>query len=390
MSAEEMKNEERERKGAIHAVMSFVLVLGLLIVGLGVMILFIVNKVKAKQEDPKPVTPTVEVMKLEQQSHQVMINTQGVVMSRRELVLSSEVGGRVIKVSPQLVEGGRVAAGDLLVEIDPADYRAKVAMTKASLADARLALEVEKAKAMQAKRDWAKLGRGKASDLVMRKPQIESAEARIDSAIAEVERTERDLKRTKVLSPFDGRVRVDEVEEGAVVMPGSRLAEIYSDKELEVRLPFSLRDFGYLNGTDTPAFVLEAMIGGVRRSWPAKLDRIEGEVERATLSGYGIAKVLPAEDGPVFPPVGLFVEAKVPGRVLESVIEIPRSAVRGQNEVWVENDGELQKREVEILRSMRERLVTRGKFEPEDRLVLTRLDAPLIGMKVIVEEGLSE
>lgn len=385
MSAEELENEERERKGAIHAVMSFVLVLALLVVGIGVMILFIVNKVKAKQEEPKPITPTVKVMELAPHSHNVEINTQGIVESRREVILASELGGRVIRISPQLMEGGRVSKGDILVEIDPADYRAKVAMSKAALADARLALEVEKAKAVQAKRDWDKLGRGDASDLVLRKPQIVSAEARIDSAIAEVERSERDLQRTKVLAPFDGRVRMKEVDEGAVVMPGTRLAEIYSDQELEVRLPFSLRDFGYLVGSDTPEFMLTAVIGGELKSWPAKLDRIVGEVERATLSGYGIARLLPAESGVSFPPVGLFVEATVPGRELEGVIEIPRSAVRGENEIWVEHSGELQKRKVEILRSMRDALITRGEFDAEDRLVLTRLDAPMTGMKVNVD-----
>ena len=390
MSDEEMEIEERGRKGAIHAVMSFIIVLGLLIVGAGVMILMVVNKVKAKQEEPKAITPAVKVMSLEAQSHEVMIRTQGVVESRREVMLASEVGGRVIAVSDQLIVGGRVRKGDLLVEIDPADYRARVAMAKAALADARLALEVEKAKAEQAKRDWKKLGRGEASPLVLREPQIESAEARIDSAVAEVERTKNDLKRTKVEAPFDGRVRSEEVEEGAVVMPGTRLAEIYSDTELEVRLPFSLRDFGYLNGTDTPEFELMAEVGGERRIWLARLDRIEGEVERATLSGYGMAKVLASEDDPVFPPVGLFVEATVPGKTLEGVIEIPRSAVRGEDEVWVEHNGELQKREVDILRSKRDVLIVRGGFDPEDRLVLTRLEAPIEEMKVTVDEGSSE
>ncbi|MGB6221794.1 efflux RND transporter periplasmic adaptor subunit [Haloferula sp.] len=390
MLAEEMENEEVARKGAISAVLSFVLVLVILIGGASVMILFVVNRVKAKQEEPKAIIPTVQVMTLDPHQHSVTITTQGVVESRREVMLASEVGGRVISVSPQLVEGGRVNKGDVLLEIDPADYRANVAMAKAALADARLALEVEKAKAVQADRDWQKLGRGEASPLVLRKPQIESAEARIESAAAEVERAERDLERTKVVAPFSGRVRSDDVEEGAVVMPGTRLAEIYSDSDLEVRLPFSLRDFGYLNGVDTAEFVLKAMIGGEQQTWPALLDRIEGEVERATLSGYGIAKVLPSSSGLPYPPVGLFVEAIVPGSEIDGVLEIPRSAVRGENEVWVEHDGELQKRTVEVLRSMRDVLITRGEFEAEDRLVLTRLDAPISGMKVVVDEGPSE
>ena len=194
-------------------------------------------------------------------------------------------------------------------------------------------------------------------------------------------RARRDLKRTTIRAPFDARVRRASVEAGAVVAPGTPVAELYSATDLEVRLPFSLRDFGYLEQGASPEFELTATIGGEARSWPARLDRLEGEVERSTLSGYGIAKVLP-NAGDELPPVGLFVEAVVPGKTLEGVVELPRAAVRGRNEVWVVNDSKLAKRSVEILRSAREELVVRGNFEKGDRLVLTRLAAPLVGMKV--------
>ncbi|MEM1082586.1 MAG: efflux RND transporter periplasmic adaptor subunit [Verrucomicrobiota bacterium] len=386
MNDEAIEIEEKERKGSIHAVMSFVLALVLILVGFGGLILFVVNKVKASQEEPKKIIPSVAVALIEPKAHEVRISTQGIVESRREVMLAAEVGGRVAAISPQLVDGGRVKRGDLLVEIDQADYVAGVARAKASLADAELALEVEKARAKQALRDWDKLGQGEAPALVLREPQIASAEARIVSSSAEVERAERDLERTRIVAPFDGRVRTAEVEEGAVVMPGARVGEIYSDRDLEVRLPFSLRDFGYLGDGAGGEFELRATMGNQKKHWPAKIDRIEGEVERSTLSGHGIARVMAAEDGS-FPPVGLFVESVVPGVRLEDVVEIPRSAVRGQNTVWVENGGVLTKREVEILRSRREHLITRGNFEDGDRLVLTRLEAPLEGMKVNAEDG---
>lgn len=381
----DLEQEEQGRRGAIRAVLSFVFALGFLLLGFVLMIVFILTKEDAAQEEPEDVLPTVRVEEIRRSSHAVSIETQGIVRSQREVMLAAEVGGRVVSIAGQLIEGGRVKAGELLVEIDPADYRAAVARARATLAEARLMLEQERAKALQAARDWEKLGRGEPTPLVLREPQIESAEAGIESAVAEVERAERDLERTTIRAPFDARVRSAEVEVGAVVSPGTPVAELYSGDELEVRLPFPLRDFGYLHEEESPKFEVRARIGADERRWPAVLDRLEGEVERATLSGYGIARVLPDERG-ALPPVGLFVEASVPGETLENVVGLPRAAIRGQDEVWVENDGRLQGRTVEILRSRREELVVRGEFEAGDRLVLTRLEAPLQGMRVRVEE----
>ena len=64
------------------------------------------------------------------------------------------------------------------------------------------------------------------------------------------------------------------------------------------------------------------------------------------------------------------------------MVVLPRSAVRGSNEIWVEQDGKLAKREINILRASRHEVVARADFAPGDRLVLTRLAAPMNGMKV--------
>ncbi|BCX49590.1 RND family efflux transporter, MFP subunit [Haloferula helveola] len=384
-STETPEQEEAERKGAIHAVTSFVVALLIVLAGAGIMIFFVVNKVKVDPEAREDSDPTVAVSPVEVVDHEVKLKTQGVVISRQEVVLSSEVGGKVVFVSPELVEGGKVVKGEVLARVDDANYLAAVEAAKAAVADAELMLEQEEAKKMQAQRDWEKLGQGKAPPLVRREPQIRSAKARVASAESELARAERDLKRTTIVAPFDGRVRRADIEIGALVSPGSRVAEIFADQNLEVRLPFPLRDFGFLQDGVRPEFELTATIGAETRSWPAVLDRIEGEVERATLSGYGIAKVLPAEGTGDYPPVGLFVDAVVPAGTLENVVEVPREVVRGRDDVWVVNDGELWKRQPEVLRSEREFLITRGGFEPGDQLVRTRLEAPLDGMKVEVK-----
>lgn len=380
------KTNEESRSQALRAVFSFVIALALLIFGVLALIAFVLTKPAPEKKQEATLVPTVRVQPIEPGSHQVEIETQGVVGSVHEVALAAEVGGRVMLRAPGFIEGGSVAKGEVLVKIDPVNYIAAVARAESGVADAKLALVQEQAMAEQAAADWAQVGRGEPGDLVLRKPQIVAAEARIASAQAELARAVSDLERTTLRAPFDARVRLASVEVGAVVSPGMQVGELYAAGDLEVRLPIPLMDYGFLEAGAQPEFDLTAEIGGERKSWPAKLVRVVGEVDRATLSGYGIAQVLPADDGGL-PPVGLFVAAVVPGNVLTDVVVLPRSAVRGIDEVWVVQGGRLAKRRVEVLRSSRDALVVRGDFVDGDQLVLTRLAAPLVGMKVEVDAG---
>ena len=105
----------------------------------------------------------------------------------------------------------------------------------------------EKARADQAARDWNKIGGGKiASDLVLRVPFLKSAKARVAAAIAARKKAEADLIRTKIVAPFDCRVRSTNLNLGATVVPGSQLGMIYDPKNLMIRLLFSLDDYAQL------------------------------------------------------------------------------------------------------------------------------------------------
>ncbi|MGE9271201.1 MAG: efflux RND transporter periplasmic adaptor subunit [Verrucomicrobiales bacterium] len=381
MNENELENHEQARRVEIRAVFSFVLVLAVLALAGGITVLLIVNGAKAEHHELKKTVPLVAVQPIEKDTHTPLISTEGAVMSRREVRLAAEVSGRVLSISEKLVRGGRVEESEILARLDDSNYRAALARAQASLADAKLNLALEEAKGQQALKDWEKLGRGEASGLVLRKPQILAAEARIQSAVAEVEMAKKDLERTTIRAPFSGRIREAGVEVGAVVVPGSMVAEVYSDLDLEVRLPFSLLDFGFLQPEGTPRFTVAAEVGGEIIEWPAELVRVEGEVERATLSGFAIAKILMNADGEL-PPVGLFVRTEVEGRSVSDVVVVPRSALRGANTVWTELDRRLRIREVHVVRSTKEAVVVSGEFDEEERLVVTRLSTPVEGMEV--------
>lgn len=384
MKPEAADSEETARTRDLHAVWSFVLVLVILAGASGLGAWMIVHRDQTKPKDLERPIPTVDTVALKPGSHTVVLTSEGIVQSAREVSLAAEVAGRVVKISPQLVNGGTVQEGDVLATIDDADYQVALERAKSAIADAELTIEQETARGIQAQRDWDKLGRGEPPALVLRKPQIAAAEARLAAARAEVERAQRDIRRTRIIAPFSGRIRRASIEEGSYVTPGSPVAEMFSDKELEVRLPFSLTDYAQSLGAQTPPFDVYAEIGGERKSWKAALERTEGEINRETLSGFAIARIIAGPDGA--PQPGLFVRAELAGKTLDNVVEIPRSALRGARDVWVTQGGRLARRQVDVLRSGRDTLIVTGDFQPGDLLVTTRLSAPVPGMEIKASE----
>ena len=370
--------------------MSFVLILAIIVGTVIGVVLLVLNKRVAKEDEKQRIVPAVEIVEVTAADHAVKIFTQGVVESARETMLAAEVGGRVMEISPAFKRGGTVKKGERLVQIDPADFRATLAAAAAKQADAELALELERARAQQAKLDWEKLGNGNEplNPLVLRKPYLAVAEASAASAAEAAAKARRDVERTEILAPFDAGVRSANAEVGAVVAPGTMVAELYASSDLEVRLPLSLEDFGFLDRDAKGIVTLKGTIGVEEYLWKAEPVRIDPEIERTTLSAHFAVKVLPTE-GSAFPlpPVGLFVKAEIVGKTLGGVSEIPRRALLEGDRVIVVGEGnQIAFRDLVIPRLTRKTALVSGGLEAGDRIVLTRLSAPIAGMEVQIQK----
>jgi RND family efflux transporter MFP subunit len=385
---------EADRKIQVRAVASFVLILAILVVTVLGIIFLVINKRVAKEEVKQRVIPAVEVVEVTAADHAVKISTQGVVESARETRLAAEVGGRVMEISPSFKRGGVVQKGERLVQIDPADYRSALAAAEVRRAEAELALELEKARVEQAQLDWAKLGSGSdpLNALVLREPYLAAAEASAASAVEAAAKARRDVERTEILAPFDASLRSANAEVGVVVAPGTMVAELYASGDLEVRLPLSLEDFGFLaraaDGKVTGEIVLKGKIGADEYTWEGEMARVDPEISRETLSAHVAVKVLPTE-GSTFPlpPVGLFVNAEIAGKTLDDIKEIPRRAlIEGHRAIVVMAGNKIAFRDLTIPRLTRATALVSGGLEAGDRVVLTRLSAPVVGMEVEIEK----
>lgn len=409
LEATSFEDLEKERVDSLHAVMSFVVVLVILVLmAVAIWILILSEPSAAKKTEVPTLSRTVQVAAVQPSKGGATIVAEGIVESQRVVNLTAEVSGKLIEVNPSLVPGGKVRQDEILAVIDPADFRAALEQSKAALerakmgvADAQLAFEQEEARRDQALRDWQKLGKGEPSDLLARRPQLASAEARtasakadVGSAEAEVERASRNLARTIIRAPFDAVVREEAVEVGAVLAPGAMLATLFSERSLEVELPLKLEDYALLQrdeaGQVEGRVSLRATLGVREVVWPGRIVRTTGEVERGALTA-GVVVAVEATDGEGelrLPPPGLFVEATLTGQSLASTLVVPREAVREGDRVAVLSEtNTVEFRELKVVRSTaNEVLVTEGVAIGE-RVILTRLGGAIEGMSVEVEQS---
>ena len=331
--------------------------------------------------------------------------SQGTVSPRIESQLVPEVAGRVVWASPSFASGGFFEEGDALLRIDPYNYQQAVIVARSQVAQSRLRLAQEEAEADVARREWEELGRGDATALTLREPQLEDAQASVLAAEANLERAQRDLDRAEVTAPFAGRVRQKSVDVGQFVSVGSPVATLYAVDAAEVRLPLPDAELKYLDvplayrGREErvgPRVTLRAEFAGESYTWEGRIVRTEAEIDPVSRMVTVIAQVsdpyAPGRD-PRRPPlaVGMFVEAEIAGRVATQVVRLPRAALRDRDQVLVVDDEDrLHFRTVQVMRSTSQDIVISGGLAAGERVILSPIDAVTDGMRVqIVSDGAS-
>ncbi len=337
----------------------------------------------------------VEVQPVTRQNVVYQIESQGAVTPKTETSLVSEVNGLIVKVADDFVEGGFFNAGDLLVQIEPADYQTGVKAAEAALANAQAALEEEKARVKVAEEDWRSYQAGTAPQLGLRRPQLASALAKVRSAEADVERAKRDLARTEIRAPYAGIVKSRSVDLGQFVGRGTTIGTIYGTDIAEVRLPLTDNDLAYLNLPKPnqtgarPAVMLEAVVAGQTLHWPAELARTEGVLDERSRVIYAVAEVqdpyqlTTATRAPLR--FGRFVQAKIVGREALQVVVIPRYLLRPSDQLLVvDAASKLQFRQVNIDRSDEKQAFIQDGFVEGDQILYSPVTNPMPGLIVRV------
>ena len=331
------------------------------------------------------------------------VESQGTVRARTQTTLISEVSGTVLEVSDQFIVGGTFKKGDILMRLDPVDHEVALQRAKAQLISRNALLQLEKARAVQAKKEWEMTGRpeSEAPLLALRQPYLAEAEANILQAQAEVKQAQTKLQRATIRAPYAGMVSVKSVDVGQYVTTGSRLGETFALEFVEVRLPLTAKDLSQMeprsfqNMNSGNKVVLSGSVNGRSADWSAVIVRSEGVVNELNRSQYLVARVSDPYglNQPLLTSVpsllvGTFVTAKLPGKTLKGVFKVPRSALlQGSRVAVVDEMQKLQINAVEVVFNDEDYYYISEGLKDDVEVIVSAIGTPIEGIKLEVKNS---
>lgn len=342
----------------------------------------------------------VEVSALESGAFRPTLTAMGTVRPEREIMLSPRVGGEIVALSKSFTPGGFVEQGEVLLQIDPADYEAALLQRSSELRQASADLELELGRQELARNDYEELKGTISSDyetLVLRAPQLNAARARVEAAQAAVRRAELDLERTRIRAPFAAHILSREANIGSQVSPGEPLGRLVGIQSYWVEATVPVAQLRWIEfPTGTEASGSSAQVRN-RAAWPAKVFReaqvqqLIGALEEQTRLArvlLTVADPLAHEPGSAGQPplmVGSYVEARIEGKPIENVIRMNRDFLRQNNTVWVNEGGVLRIRQVEVVFSDEAFVYIGSGLEENDQVVTTNLSSVFDGAALRLE-----
>ena len=278
------------------------------------------------------------------------INLPGIIEPWTDLELLAKISGEVIQV--RVAEGDRVAQGEIIARIDPADYQ--------------IALDGAEASYRLASANLKRLEKLYKKGLIP-KAELENIETQVQTTQAEMKNAALRLSRCNITAPMSGVIRRLDAKKGLLLNVADPIARILKIDTVKAVIGIPESDVSTVRNIDTVKLKVQALNHRI----------IEGRKHVLTASPDNAARLYNLElaianpDGMLLP--GMFVRAEIVKEVAEASIGVPLYTVitrNGQQYVYVEGDGVARRRPVKlgILENWRVQ-ITKG-LEPGDRVIV--------------------
>lgn len=397
--------------------------LPLLIVAVGVAVFMVL---KATRPEPPEVSATerswrVEVQNVEPARHVPVLRLYGEVVAPEQQTIAATLAGRIAEKS--VVEGERVAEGTLLMALDTADIEPVLAQARSQVADLEAqvrseevryrndqrALKSERAILDNARRQHERIQSLVARNLASREDlevgtdalaraeltvtnreraidehpaRLQSLEARLAQARANLATVELDSERARVRAPFEGIATNVRVALGDQVTRNQALFTLYPVDGLEVRarVPRVFQDELMAALADDQTL----MARGESGEQMFVLARFAGVSDPA---GTEAVLELRGKPGGLRPGALKTLVLERPAR--DNTVKIPFSALYGADRVYVMSaDNRMRQIRVERIgeaesdNGERQLLIASDQLEAGMRLITTHLPNAVTGLKV--------
>ncbi len=404
-----------------------VLTAGLLLVA-GNIFYKAVQEKQAQSERQRPQrerTFSVEVTTVAFQAVKPVIETYGEVVSGRTLEIRAAAGGALVRLDPNFREGGKVGAGDLLFQTDPASAEAALKLlqtelveAEAQLVEAREALILAQDEQTAAERqatlrrqaldrqnslkergvgtdaaiESAELALSSAEQTILGKRQaVADAKAKISRSETQLGRTQinadeaaRKLRDTAVYAGFDGVLSDVSAVLGGLVNANERVGQLIDPNALEVLFRISNAEFATLTASDNGLANADVLVefGGLPEPVRGRIARVSAAVGEGQ-TGRELYASLNLDPSASLRP-GDFVSVRIEEPELTGVAVIPATAVTTAGEVLlVGADNRLEAAKVQVLRKQGDNVLVKADAIVGRQLVLKR--APQLGVGILVD-----
>lgn len=361
----------------------------LLVLAILSVVVMVKSKPKAQRKRMSSMIPVVEVMGVQKVTAPLVVDCMGTVVADSVADIQAEVKGRMDHVHSNLVAGAFVSKGELLVEIDASDYEQTVKRAEAALKTAQSKLRLEEGQQAVAKHEMELMGQDAQvdlayRDLMLRAPQLQSAEAAVASAEAALESAQSALERTRIRAPFDAVVRMENIAVGDYAAVGRTLVELVATDHYFVRasMPISDLKFFPMIGKKEYAATLTLSDGMERTGTLYKL--LPGLTEQARMARVLILVKNPfsAEGGRAML-LDESVRVELSGELAEDVCLIERKYLRNGSVVWMmDARSKLHICPAETLQGYAGKVMIRFDFSKDWKMVTSNIQAPIDGMQL--------
>ncbi|HTL42968.1 MAG TPA: efflux RND transporter periplasmic adaptor subunit [Vicinamibacterales bacterium] len=368
------------------------------------------KQVAAAEQNSRPVkTEQAQVRELRR-----AVEVIGTLAAREEVVVSSEVEGRVATLAHDL--GDKVPAGTPLVELDPEKARYRADTQRAALAQARAKYgapaegdlpaldqvpevvsstaqlseatqQLERAKSLAARKLLSQ------SDFDAAQTRYDTAKAAHDQALASARQlradiqaqssslqlAERELRDTVIRAPFDGYVAERLVSLGQFVQPQTPIMRIVRLQPLKLTAEVPEKFAPWIETGRPVAVHVDAYPD---ETFEGKVVRISPSVNLKSRA-FAIEGEVPNPDGRLKP--GTFARVQITTDHVDRAVTIPASAVQsryGTNRVFVVQNGTLSGREVVLGDRIGDRVEVSKGIDAGTALVASDVEQLADGMKV--------
>jgi membrane fusion protein (multidrug efflux system) len=346
-------------------------ILGILI-ALGVVVGLALPKLKSRAdaEDaadaPPPQARTLRVS-VERAAPRELVErlaTTGTVRANEQVDLVSEISGKIERIL--FAEGSRVAAGQVLLEIDDEALQAE---------RERVSFRVALAE-RQEERQHELLDEGVISqdgyDLALNQLNVLRSELRVIEA---------QLLKTKIRAPFSGVIGLRYASPGSYLSPATRIASLQDLSA--VKLDFSVPE--KYSARMRKGGEVTFSVKGSEQEFRGEIYAIEPSVDPATRSLLLRARC-PNPRGILVP--GAFADVRLVVQRVEDALTVPSMAVipeLGGKKVFVLEDGTAQPRQVTTGIRTDERVEVVSGLEPGEQVIVSAIQQLRPGLEVEAE-----